>query len=73
MGCPGDLAQQGVVILAFLAQVFPEILAWQNLKEFFRLHIGEIVEKVQAKKVFSYILLSYLFFRIFLKPFVIVL
>ena len=46
MGCPGDLAQQGAVILAFLAQDFPEILAWQNLKEFVRLHIGEIVKKV---------------------------
>ena len=67
MGCPGDLAQQGVVILAFLARVFPEILAWQNSKEFLRLHIGEIFEKVQCQKVASCILLSYLFFRKFLE------
>ena len=46
VGCPGDLGQQGVVILAFLARMFHEILAWQNLKEFFRLHICEIVGKV---------------------------
>ena len=38
VGCPGDLAQQGVLILPFIARIFHEILAWQNLKEFFRLH-----------------------------------
>ena len=55
---PWDLAQQGVVILALLAWVFPEILAQQNFKDFLRLHIEQIVEKVCYKKVISGICLS---------------
>ena len=63
MGCPGDLAQQGVVILASLARVFTEKLSRQNWKSFFKLHIGEIVWKVKNKKVSSCIFLLLLFLK----------
>ena len=69
MGCPGDLAQQGVVIVASVAHVFTEKLSRQNWKSFFKLHLGEIVGKVKNKKVSSCIFLLLLFFRKFLKFF----
>ena len=65
MGCPGDLAQQGVVIVASVAQVFTEKLSRQNWKSFLKLHIGEIVGKLKNKKVSSCIFILLLFFRKF--------
>ena len=59
---PGDLAQQEVVSIAFLAQVFSEILSWQNVKEFVYPKIGEIEEKVQCSK-FSFAFLFIIYFQ----------
>ena len=39
---------RGIVILAFLAQVFTEILVWKNSKSFVKVQIGEIARKVQS-------------------------
>ena len=51
VGCPGDIGDQGVTLLAFLAQIFTEKLIWQNWRgKQIRLHIGKIVRKVWLKK-----------------------
>ena len=55
--CTGDLSQQEIVILAFLARVFTEKSSLLNLI-FFGLQINKIVKKVQHNNVSSCIFLS---------------
>ena len=55
--CTGDLSQQEIVILAFLARVFTEKSSLLNLI-FFGLQINKIVKKVQHDNVSSCIFLS---------------